>query len=85
MDQAALPQRSAHRVLDRADQPRRAVADDQRRAGQATLAEDGTEAGPGIAGLVAAASRPMNTGLPSVSMPQAARTGSAPALAWYLK
>src|SRR5512143_1503279 len=28
---------------------------------------------------------PTNTGLPSVSMPQPASTGSAAALAWYLK
>ena len=33
----------------------------------------------------AAASRPMNAGLPSVVIPQSASTGSAAALAWYLK
>ncbi|CPW28201.1 Uncharacterised protein [Mycobacteroides abscessus] len=32
-----------------------------------------------------AASSPTNTGLPSVSIPHAASTGSADALAWYLK
>ena len=39
--------------------------------------EIGQEVVPGAGGLAGAGARPMNAGLPSVVMPQAASTGSA--------
>ena len=64
MHQAALPQRGTHGPLERADQPGRAVADHQQRAGQPAFAEPG-EGNPSHASpdSLDAASSPTNTGL----------------------
>ena len=51
MHQAALPQRGTHGALERADQPGRAVADHQQRAGQPAFAEPGEKPLPRVAGL----------------------------------
>jgi hypothetical protein len=45
MNNAALAQRGREDLLDRADQPGRAVADDQQRGGQAAVFEVGQEGG----------------------------------------
>ena len=46
-----LAQRAAHRALDGADQPGRAVRDDQQRSSQPALTQPGQKARPGIPGL----------------------------------
>ena len=51
MHQAALPQRGTHGLLERADQPGRAVADHQQRAAQPAFAEPGEQPFPRVAGL----------------------------------
>ena len=51
MDEAALPQRGTDGPLDRADQPGRAVRDDEQRAAEPALTEVGKQPGPGVAGL----------------------------------
>ena len=77
MDETALAQGLGEGLLDRRDQPGRAVGDDQQRRGQAAVLQVGEEVTPGVGGLAAARRRPTNTGLPPVVMPQAASTGSA--------
>ncbi len=64
--------------LDRADQARRPVGDDQQRAGQAPRPPGRPGSRPRRRRTRSApGARPTNTGLPSVVMPQAASTGSA--------
>ena len=50
----ALAQRLGVGLLDRGDQPGRAVADDQQRAGQAPVLQIGEEVVPGVGGLAGA-------------------------------
>jgi len=54
VDQAPLTQRLGEGLLDRGDQARRAVGDDQQRRGQAAVFQIGEEGVPGVGGLAAA-------------------------------
>jgi hypothetical protein len=70
---------------NRGQQPGRAVADDQQRAAQALLTQIGEEPFPCVTGLGGRGVQPDEHGLALGSDAQAASTGSAAALAWYLK
>ena len=54
VDQAALAQRFRVGLLDRGDQPRGAIGDDQQRGGQAAVLQVGEEGCPGVGGLAGA-------------------------------
>src|SRR5712691_11549004 len=77
MNKAPLPERLGVGLLDRGDQPGRAVADDQQRGGQAPVGEISQEAVPGVGGLPGAGRQADERGLALVVIPQAASTGSA--------
>jgi hypothetical protein len=54
VDQASLAQRLGEGLLDRGDQPGRAVADDQQRGGQAAVLQAGEEVVSGVGGFATA-------------------------------
>jgi hypothetical protein len=85
MHQAPLPQGARERPVERARQPGRAVTDPQQRGTQATADQVSEEVVPGVGRLRGRRRQAHNTGLPSTSMPQAARTGSAGAPGCSLK
>jgi hypothetical protein len=77
VDQAALPQRARERPLDRADQPGRAIGDDQqRRTSPRPLRSSRNPAQGSMPSSLPGAS-PSSTGPPVVLTPHATRTGSA--------
>src|SRR2546430_931577 len=63
VNKTALPERGGVDLLDRADQARGAVADDQQRAGQAAVAQVGKEVLPGVEGLAGAGAQADEGGL----------------------
>jgi hypothetical protein len=63
MNQASLTQRLGVDLLDRTDQARRAVTDDQQRAGQAATAQAREEVLPGVEGLTGARAQADEGGL----------------------
>ena len=77
VDETALAQGLGVGLLDRGDQARGAVGDDQQRGGQAAVFQIGQEGVQASADSPVPGARPMNAGLPPVVMPQAASTGSA--------
>ena len=85
VDQTPLAQAGRERPVKGAGEPWGAVADPQQRRPQAALGEVGEEVGPGVGRLRRRRRQPTNTGLPSVSIPQAAKTGSAGAPGCILK
>jgi hypothetical protein len=85
MDHTALMQAGGQRALDRRAQALAAVGDDQQRGAKTPVGQVLQEASPGVGRLGRPGPRPRNTAWPSVSMPQAASTGSALALGCILK
>ena len=86
VDQAALAQAGREARLEGADEAGGAVADaQQRRAAGPRAVRSARKSSQASVDSDAAGARPTNTGWPSVSMPQAASTGSAGAPGCILK